>query len=42
MNKKKKEELGKVPTRLLLASIKRDIRKKIRAANRKNKRKVKR
>ena len=37
--KKKKQELQKVPTRLLLASIKQDIRRKIQAVKRKPKRK---
>jgi hypothetical protein len=32
MNKKKKEELQKVPTRLLIASIKHDIRRELHKA----------
>jgi len=34
MNKKKKSELQKVPTRLLLASIKQDIQREIQKAKR--------
>lgn len=37
MNKKKKAELQKVPTRVLLASIKQDIRREIHKAKRKRK-----
>ena len=39
MNKKKKEELQKVPTRLLLASIKQDIRRELQKAAKKRKNK---
>ena len=42
MDNKKKQELQKVPTRLLLASIKSDIWRQVQAAKRKQKPKRKR